>query len=198
MSEGKNLLLVGVGGQGILLASEVISQAAMMQGFDVKKSEVHGMAQRGGIVSSHVRYAERVYSPLISKGSADIILSFEKAEAGRWTEYLSPDGEIVTATTEIVPPIIHVMGKQYPHDVLDKMRAQNLRVLAIDAASVAERLGNIRAMNVVLLGAMSSKLDFTEETWKEAIKSRVPKKHIELNLKAFDEGRKLGQSAGQA
>ena len=198
MSEGKNLLLVGVGGQGILLASEVISQAAMMQGFDVKKSEVHGMAQRGGIVSSHVRYAERVWSPLISKGSADIILSFEKAESHRWLEYLSTEGEIVTATTEIVPPILHTLGKQYPHDVLDRMRAQNLKVLAIDAASAAERLGNVRAMNVVLLGAISSKLDFTEQTWKDAIRSRVPKKHVELNLNAFDEGRALARGAGQA
>ena len=198
MSEGKNLLLVGVGGQGILLASEVISQAAMMQGFDVKKSEVHGMAQRGGIVSSHVRYAERVFSPLISKGSADIILSFEKVEAHRWIEYLSPDGEIITATTEIIPPILHTMGKQYPHDILDRMRAQNLKVLAIDAAAVAERLGNVRAMNVVLLGAISPKLDFTEKTWQDAIRSRVPKKHLELNLKAFDEGRALARSAGQA
>jgi len=198
MSEGKNLLLVGVGGQGILLASEVISQAAMMQGFDVKKSEVHGMAQRGGIVSSHVRYAERVFSPLISKGSADIILSFEKAESYRWLEYLSADGEIVTATTEIIPPILHTLGNQYPHDILDRMRAQNLKVLAIDAASAAERLGNVRAMNIVLLGAISPKLDFTEKTWKDAIRSRVPKKHLELNLKAFDEGRALARGAGQA
>jgi len=193
MSEGKSILLVGVGGQGILLASEVISQAAMNQGFDVKKSEIHGMAQRGGVVSSHVRYAKRVYSPLIRKGMADVLVSFEKAEGYRWIEYLKDGGEIITNTTEIVPPILNVMGKKYPHDVLDKMREQGLDVLAIDAASVAEKLGNVRAMNVVLLGAISSKLDFTEETWKEAIKSRVPKKHVELNLKAFDGGRALGQ-----
>ena len=198
MSEGKNVLLVGVGGQGILLASEVISQAAMMQGFDVKKSEIHGMAQRGGVVSSHVRYAKLVYSPLIRKGNADVLVSFEKAEGYRWIEYLKPGGEIVTNTTEIVPPVLNVLGKKYPHDVLDKMREQGLNLLAIDAASVAEKLGSVRAMNVVLLGAISSKLDFTEETWKEAIKSRVPKKHIELNLKAFDEGRALGQEPGHA
>jgi len=198
MSEGKNVLLVGVGGQGILLASEVISLSAMNQGFDVKKSEIHGMAQRGGVVSSHVRYAKLVYSPLIRKGTADVLVSFEKAEGYRWIEYLSPGGEIVTNTTEIVPPVLNVLGKKYPHDVLDKMREQGLNVLAIDAAKVAENLGNVRAMNVVLLGAISSKLDFTEETWKDAIKSRVPKKHIELNLSAFDEGRALGHSAGQA
>ena len=193
MSEGKNVLLVGVGGQGILLASEVISQAAMNQGFDVKKSEIHGMAQRGGVVSSHVRYAKRIYSPLIRKGTADVLVSFEKAEGYRWIEYLKPGGEIVTNTTEIVPPVLNVLGKTYPHDVLDKMREQGLDVLAVDAASVAEKLGNLRAMNVVLLGVISDKLEFSVETWLDALKMRVPKKHLELNLKAFDEGRKLAE-----
>ncbi|MBN1592055.1 MAG: indolepyruvate oxidoreductase subunit beta [Candidatus Coatesbacteria bacterium] len=195
MSEGKNVLLVGVGGQGILLASEVISQAAMNDGFDVKKSEIHGMAQRGGVVSSHVRYAERVYSPLIMKGTADVLVSFEKAEAYRWLEYLKPGGMIVTNTTEIIPPVLNVLGKEYPHDILDRMKKQGLKVVVVDASDAAEKLGNPRAMNMVLLGAISDLLGFTAETWHSALNMRVPKKHLDLNLKAFEEGRKLAKAS---
>ena len=191
MKNGKNILLVGVGGQGILLASEVISQAAMLQGFDVKKSEIHGMSQRGGVVSSHVRYGERVYSPLIIKASADVLLSFEKAETYRWIEYLRPGGDVITNTTEIVPPIAHVLGKEYPHDVIDKMRERGVNVLAVDAASVAESVGNVRAMNIVLLGVLSRKLSFPNETWLSALSARVPKRHLDVNLRAFEEGQKL-------
>ncbi len=194
MKNGKNILLVGVGGQGILLASEVISRAAMLQGFDVKKSEIHGMSQRGGIVSSHVRYGEHIYSPLITKASADVLLSFEKAESYRWIEYLKPGGEVITNTTEIVPPIIYVMGKEYPHDVIDRMHKQGVNVLAVDAALVAKSIGNVRAMNVVLLGVLSRKLSFPNETWLDALSARVPSKHLEVNLKAFEEGQKLAES----
>ena len=192
MSENKNVLLVGVGGQGILLASEVISCAAMIEGLDVKKSEIHGMAQRGGVVSSHVRFARRVYSPLIAKGTADVILSFEKSEGYRWIEYLSPEGELITNTLEIIPAILTSMGKDYPHDIIDRMRAEGYKVTAVDAASSAKKLGNMRAMNIVLLGVLSTKLDFSEETWANALKSRVPPKYLDLNLKAFSEGRALG------
>ena len=196
MNDAKNVLLVGVGGQGILLASEVISQAAMNMGFDVKKSEIHGMSQRGGIVSSHVRYAERIYSPLIMKGTANVLLSFEKAESERWIEYLKPGGQVITNTTEIVPPVLNILGKEYPHDVLDRMKEQGTKVIAVDATSVAKKLGNTRAMNVVLLGVLSQNLDFSEDTWLEALKARVPKKHIDLNLKAFAEGRALANGRG--
>ena len=194
MKNGKSILLVGVGGQGILLASEVISQAAMIQGFDVKKSEIHGMSQRGGVVSSHVRYGEHIYSPLIGKASADVLLSFEKVESYRWIEYLRPGGEVITNTTEIVPPAVYAMGKEYPHDVIDRMHKQGVNVLAVDAASVAKGVGNVRAMNVVLLGVLSRKLSFPDETWQEALRARVPKRHLEVNLNAFEEGQRLAAS----
>jgi len=195
MNEGKNLLFVGVGGQGILLASEILSQTAMLSGFDVKKSEVHGMAQRGGIVTSHIRYASRVFSPLIMKGSADIILAFEKAEGYRWLEYLSPTGQLITATTEIIPTTVYSTGAEYPHNVIDEMRAQNVNLLAVDVAQVAENLGNLRVANVVLLGVLSTRLDLPHNRWTESISALVPPKHKELNLKAFEEGRRLGSAA---
>ena len=144
---------------------------------------------------SLARYLRGIYATEYDNRLSILHLEPVKLQGYRWIEYLKPGGEIITNTTEIVPPVLNVLGKKYPHDVLDKMRQQGLSITALDAASVAEKLGNPRAMNVVLLGVISDKLEFSVETWLSALKMRVPKKHLELNLKAFDEGRKLAKSS---
>ncbi len=181
-----NVFIAGVGGQGILLASEILSDVALAKGLDVKKSEVHGMAQRGGSVVSHVRFGEEVHSPVITAGEADLLVSFEKMEALRWVQSVAPDGKVIVNTQEIVPS-----GQEsYPKDIDTQLDERAPGALRIDALSLAREAGHIRAVNVVMLGAISHFLDFTDEEWKAAVEARVPKKTIEINLKAFELGRR--------
>jgi indolepyruvate ferredoxin oxidoreductase, beta subunit len=182
-----DVLIVGVGGQGVLLASELLSDAALRAGFDVKKSEVHGMAQRGGSVSSHVRIsAVKVHSPLIPAGHADVLLAFEQAEALRWIHFLKPEGTVIVNSKRLVPPSALLRkAPGYPADPVGSIGRRAARIVPVDAESAAARLGNTRVENMVLLGALSRTLDIPENVWMEAIGNRVPGKTIEINRKAF-------------
>ena len=186
MSETTNVLIVGVGGQGVLLASEVLTAAAVEAGFDAKKSEVHGMAQRGGSVVSHVRFGEKVHSPVIAPGEADLLVSFEKMEAVRWIHSLAADGKVIVNDQEIVPSGLET----YPDDVDSQLAERAPDALKIDALGLAREAGHPRAVNVVMLGAFSKFLDFPPGDWQKAIEKRVPPKTKEINLKAFELGRK--------
>jgi indolepyruvate ferredoxin oxidoreductase beta subunit len=180
-----NVFIAGVGGQGILLASEILSEVALSHGLDVKKSEVHGMAQRGGSVVSHVRFGRKVHSPVIAEGEADLLVSFEKMEALRWIHYLAPGGTVVVNDQEIVPSGL----EEYPPGLGDQIRARVPDSIFVDALRLAEEAGHARAVNTVMLGAFSDYLDFPEDDWKGAIQARVPKRTVEVNLKAFELGR---------
>ena len=189
--ETKNLMIVGVGGQGSLLASTLLGKLFLSRGYDVKVSEVHGMSQRGGSVVTYVRYGDKVYSPIIDKGQADFILSFELLEAARWTEYLKPGGRIVTNTQQINPMPVITGAAQYPQGLVEKMRRAGMDVDAFDALSLAEEAGSAKAVNIVLLGRLSKGFDFSRAEWEQAIQESVPPKFLELNLRAFA----LGASA---
>lgn len=190
MKSVTNVIICGTGGQGILLASEVLCAAALRAGYDVKKSEVHGMSQRGGSVSSHVRFGEKIYSPLVEKGCADLILSMEKMESLRWSPYLAPHGKLVACDLEITPMTVNTGHAEYP-DVNEIIEKENLPVTLIPAVEIAEELGNLRVVNVVLIGAVSPHLPIDEAHWKKAIEERVPPKALEVNLEAFRKGREL-------
>ncbi|MBR0094281.1 MAG: indolepyruvate oxidoreductase subunit beta [Synergistaceae bacterium] len=186
----KNIMIVGVGGQGSVLASKLLGHLLTAQGFDVKVSEVHGMSQRGGSVVTYVRYGERVYSPIIDKGEADFIVSFEILETARWLEYLKPDGQIVTSTQQIDPMPVLIGAMPYPDNLLDKIKATGVKVDALDCLKLAEEAGSSKAVNLVLLGRLSHYFnDIADEAWQEAINSCVPPKFIELNKKAFELGK---------
>ena len=186
-----NILIVGVGGQGVILASELLSEAAMKSGYDVKKSEVHGMAQRGGVVSCHVRFGPKVYSPLIPSGEADIVLAFEAAEGMRWANQVRNKGLMVISTQQIVPPIAFTKEYSYPDDPIAEAGRISDRVLSIDAQDIAMRLGNAKAVNTILLGAVSAELPINEEIWEAVIRHRVPRGTEELNLAAFHKGARI-------
>ncbi len=189
--ESKNILLVGVGGQGIVLASEIMSEFFKRQGYDVKKSEVHGMAQRGGIVSSHVRIGKKVFSPMIEKGNADIMLSFEKMETLRWLYYVKNDGIIVSSNVKMVPPIVSTGAFEYPEDVEERVLKERPDAKILDIVSALKELGNDKVTNVIMIGALSTMFDFEPEKWLEVIKEAVPKKVVDVNVKAFQKGRDL-------
>jgi len=184
----KNILIVGVGGQGVLLASELLSEAAMMSNLDVKKSEVHGMSQRGGVVSSHVRIAKHVFSPLIPYGQVDIILSFEQSEGLRALDWLSPKGRIVVSTTRLVPPSANLGTLKYPSDPVADIKKVTSNVTVVDADRIARDLGNIRLANTILLAAASPHIGFERKVWEEAIRKLVKPKLVDINLKAFAAG----------
>lgn len=184
-----NMMIVGVGGQGTLLASKLLGRMLLSKGFDVKVSEVHGMSQRGGSVVTYVRWGDKVYSPIIDKGQADIILSFELLEAARWTEYLKPDGKIITNTQQINPMPVITGTAEYPQGLEEKMRAAGIQLDAVDALSLAEQAGSSKAVNIVLMGRLSKWFDFSEEEWLKAVEESVPPKFLEMNLKAFRLGR---------
>lgn len=187
MIQTKNVLLVGVGGQGTILAGKILSTGLVNAGFDVKMSEVHGMAQRGGSVSNQVRYGEKIYSSIISKGQADILVAFESMEALRWLEYLKPKGKVVVNDYQI-PSAPILMGKQdYPEGVLDVLK-EKADTTVIKAAKIAEELGNIKAMNIVLFGALVKGMQLTDIDWEEVIKNNVKPKTVEVNIKAFRAG----------
>ena len=187
--ETKNIMIGGVGGQGTLLASKLLGRMLLGRGCDVKVSEVHGMSQRGGSVVTYVRYGDKVCSPIIDKGQADVILSFELLEAARWTEYLKPGGRIVTNTQQVNPMPVITGAAEYPQGLEESMRALGIDLDAIDALSLAEEAGSSKAVNIVLLGRLSKWFDFTEEDWLEAIAQSVPPKFLELNKRAFALGR---------
>ena len=186
--ETKNIMIVGVGGQGSLLASKLLGRLLLTRGYDIKVSEVHGMSQRGGSVVTYVRFGDKVYSPIIDKGEADFIVSFELLEAARYTEYLRPDGRIITNTQQINPMPVITGAAVYPDSLVDKMQAAGIAIDAIDALTLAEEAGSAKAVNLVLLGKLSKYFDFTEEEWMQAIEKSVPPKFLELNKKAFAQG----------
>ncbi|MGI6204592.1 MAG: indolepyruvate oxidoreductase subunit beta [Anaerovoracaceae bacterium] len=187
MSEVKNILLVGVGGQGTILASRILTNGLIDAGYDVKMSEIHGMSQRGGNVSTQVRYGEKVYSPIIGKGEADVIVAFEKMEALRWIDYLKDGGKMVINDFEI-PSVPILQGKaKYPENIIEKLQAV-ADCIVLKAGDMAEELGNPKAMNVVLLGALVKAMDVEGVDWHAAVKNNVKKGFEDLNIKAFDAG----------
>ena len=185
----KNIMIVGVGGQGTLLASKLLGRLLMDEGYDVKVSEIHGMSQRGGSVVTYVRYGDRVASPVIDEGEADYIISFELLEAARWIKYLAPGGQVITNTHRIDPMPVITGAAEYPEGLADAMTATGAKVEAFDALTLAEKAGSSRAVNIVLLGRASRFFDFPEDTWKKALDATVPPKFLELNREAFRLGR---------
>ena len=185
----KNIMIVGVGGQGTLLASKLLGYVLMQQGYDVKVSEVHGMSQRGGSVVTYVRFGDKVYSPVIDKGEADYILSFEKLEALRWIEYLKIGGQIITNTQEVDPMPVITGAMQYPDNIIEKLESAGAKVDAKDFLSIAEEAGSAKAVNIVLMGRLSDYFkDIPYEVWDKAIDEIVPEKYRELNHKALKLG----------
>lgn len=187
MKEAKNILLVGVGGQGTILVSKILSTGLMEAGYDVKMSEIHGMAQRGGSVSTQVRYGSEVFSPIIGIGEADILVSFEEMETLRWLEFLKPDGVVIINDFKI-PSAPILMGKlDYPEGIIELIEGK-AKTKVIKAEEIAEKLGNTKVMNVVLLGALIKSMNLNDIDWEAVIKTQVKEKFIELNIKAFNEG----------
>lgn len=190
MSDTKNIMIVGVGGQGSLLASKLLGYLLLTEGFDVKVSEVHGMSQRGGSVVTYVRFGKRVYSPIIDKGQADVIVSFEKLEAARYVEYLKEGGKILTNTQEIDPMPVITGAAQYPENLVEKLTDLGIKVDAMDCLTLAQQAGSVKAVNIVLMGRLSTYFpEIPEEKWLGAIEACVPAKFLELNKKAFALGR---------
>ena len=185
----KNIMIVGVGGQGSLLASKLLGYLLLTEGYDVKVSEVHGMSQRGGSVVTYVRFGEKVYSPVIDRGEADFIVSFEKLEAARYVEYLKEGGIIVVNTQEIDPMPVIIGAMDYPKDLIGKMQELGIQVDAMDCLALANEAGSAKAVNLVLMGRLSRYFEIPEEKWMKAIEECVPPKFVELNKKAFALGR---------
>jgi len=190
MSDVKNILFVGVGGQGIILASKILSKGLIDAGYDVKMSEVHGMAQRGGSVTTQVRYGKKVYSPIIGIGQADIIVSFEKMEAMRWIEYLKPNGKLVV-NDYAIPSVPILSGKvEYPKGIIEELK-EKVNTISIDAANKAKELGNIKTQNIIMLGALIKAMELDEIDWESVIREEVKEKYIDINIKAFNMGKEL-------
>ena len=188
MSNVRSVLIVGVGGQGTLLASRLLGNAVISRGYDVKVSEVHGMSQRGGSVVTYVRYGKEVASPIIEEGGADYILAFEQLEAARFLPWLKPDGTIIVNTQCIDPMPVITGAAQYPENLIAKMEEKGVDVVAADALSLAEQAGSVKAVNVVLIGVMAKRMSLSKEDWMETIRATVPQKFIDMNLKAFELG----------
>lgn len=183
-----SIMIVGVGGQGSLLASKLLGRLLVDEGFDVKVSEVHGMSQRGGSVVTYVRFGEKVYSPIVTEGEADLIISFEKLEAARYAKYLKKGGKIVVNTQQIDPMPVIIGAAQYPDTVLDELTAKGVDVDALDALGLAEQAGSSKAVNIVLMGKAAKRFDIPYEKWIAAIENTVAPKFIEMNKKAFELG----------
>jgi len=187
--ETKNIMIVGVGGQGSLLASKLLGRLLLTRGYDIKVSEVHGMSQRGGSVVTYVRFGDKVYSPIVDKGEADFIVSFELLEAARYTEDLKKGGKIITSTQQINPMPVITGAAQYPAELVSKIRDAGMDIDAFDALALAEQAGSAKAVNIVLMGRLSKYFDFSEEEWMDAIQQSVPEKFLSLNQTAFKLGR---------
>ena len=189
MNDQGNILFSGVGGQGILLASEITAYGLLSAGFDAKKSEVHGMAQRGGSVIAQLRYGKKVYSPLIEPGRADVQMAFEMMEAVRYLPYLHPGSKVIVNTQKILPPAVATGQAAYPEGILDQLRQRAIEVITIDAFDLARAVGEARTANVVMVGALSAFLPVAAEVFEEIIRTRVPERYRQVNLKAFAAGR---------
>jgi indolepyruvate ferredoxin oxidoreductase beta subunit len=183
-----NILIVGVGGQGTLLASKLMGKIFIDSGYDVKVSEVHGMSQRGGSVVTYVRAGEKVFSPVIDKGEADVIISFEALESARWLPYLKKDGVIISNTAQIDPMPVIMGNAEYPEDILGKIKEKGVKVVSADALSIATEAGSAKAVNIVLLGIAAKQLSLDKEECLAAIRATVPQKTIEVNERAFELG----------
>ena len=187
----KNIMIVGVGGQGSLLASKLLGKVLLDKGYDVKVSEVHGMSQRGGSVVTYVRFGDKVYSPIIDEGECDVLISFEKLEAARYISFMKKGGVIVTNTQEIDPMPVITGQCDYPSDILEKVKELDVKIDELDCLSIANEAGSSKAVNIVLMGRLSNYFsDISVEEWEKAIRTSVPEKFLELNLKAFSMGRK--------
>lgn len=185
----KNIMIVGVGGQGTLLASKLLGYVLLNEGYDVKVSEVHGMSQRGGSVVTYVRYGEKVYSPVIDKGEADVIISFELLEAARWLEFLKSGGQIITNTQQVDPMPVITGSAEYPENLVEKMELSGAKLDAKDFLNLADEAGSSKAVNIALMGRLSKYFpEIEKEKWLEAIEKIVPPKFLELNKKAFELG----------
>ncbi len=191
MSDVLNISLVGVGGQGTLLASEILCRVALLTGRDVKKSEVHGMAQRGGSVVSQVRIGEKVLSPLIATGATDFLVAFEELEALRFAHFLRPGGVALVNEQEIRPVTVSTGQAEWPEDLPERLRSVFPRLVPVPGLAIATALGNVRVVNVVMIGALASHLPIEERIWRESISALVPPKVLDLNLKAFEAGQAL-------
>ena len=192
MKKQGNILFCGVGGQGILLASEVTAYSLLAAGMEVRKSEVHGMAQRGGSVTAHLRYGEKVYSPLISLGEADLIVAFEMLESVRYLPYMHSDSQVIVNTHKIYPPAVATGKMTYPDNVLDVLANNNIKVKELDAFEVARKVGEVRAVNIAMVGVMSTYIEIDEQIFLDVMNERIPERFREANINAFLEGRKLG------
>lgn len=186
-------MIVGVGGQGTLLTSRILGNAILNSGLDVKLSEVHGMAQRGGSVTTFVRYGTKVYEPIVEEGQADVLIAFERLEALRYSHFLKEDGILIVNDQRIDPISVIAGGKDYPQDVFETLEKRHRNIIRINALDEALRIGNVKVFNVVILGALSQFLEIDRNTWEETIRQTVPKKTIEVNLKAFEVGRIIGE-----
>jgi indolepyruvate ferredoxin oxidoreductase, beta subunit len=186
-----NVLIVGVGGQGIILASDVLGRVAAAHGYDVKKNEIHGMAQRGGSVSSHVRFGKRVSSPIIKMGEADVLLSFEQIETLRYFAFLSEAGKVIMNDQKILPPAVFTGKQDYPDGIIGKVKEKVPDAVIVDGNAVATQLGNPRVVNVIFLGVLSTYLDIPNETYETVLKESLKPKLVDINLKAFHHGREL-------
>ncbi len=193
MEGSGNILFSGVGGQGILLASEITAYSLLAAGFDAKKSEVHGMAQRGGSVTAQLRFGEKVYSPLIEPGSADIQMAFEMMEAVRYLPYLHGKSKVIVNTQKILPPSVATGQAKYPEDVLAHLTEKGIQVVAVDAFDIAGDVGEVKTANVVMVGVLSPFLPVAADIYEEVIRARVPERFREVNLKAFAAGRKISE-----
>lgn len=180
-----NILMVGVGGQGIITASDILTLAAVYSGYDAKKSEVHGMSQRGGSVFSHIRFGEKVHSPVISKGEADILFSLEEMETLRWLEYANPESIVIATSTRIPPAEM----KEYPLEIDDELKKRCRNLVLLDPEILKREIGNVKFLNVALLGLLSNYVDFPENSWRQAIEEEVPEGFLEENWKAFLSGK---------
>ena len=191
MAETKNIMIVGVGGQGTLLTSRILGGITVENGYDVKLSEVHGMAQRGGSVVTYVRYGEKVTEPIVEEGQADVLIAFEKLEALRYAHFLKKDGVIIVNDQKIDPmPVVTGVAK-YPEGIIEHL-SEKYKVISVDAQKEALELGNSRVFNVIILGVAASKMDFEKEQWIKVIKKKVPPKTIDINVKAFERGYEIG------
>ncbi len=186
-----NVLIVGVGGQGIILASDVLGRVAAKHGYDVKKNEIHGMAQRGGSVSSHVRFGKVVSYPIIKMGEADLLLSFEQIETLRYFPFLSEKGQVIVNDQKILPPAVFTGQQEYPSDVLERIKQKAPKTIIVDGPTVARNIGNPRVMNVIFLGVLSKFLDIPVEIYEQTLRESLKPKLVDINILAFNEGRAM-------
>jgi indolepyruvate ferredoxin oxidoreductase beta subunit len=187
-NQTKNILIVGVGGQGVILASNAISEVAMARGYDVKKNESHGQSQRGGTVPSHIRYGEKVYSPLIGRGEADLVLAFEELEGMRFAHFFRPDGKMILNRQRIYPPRVTSGLDKYPEAVGTILMKEGIETIEVDALSIANKLGNPLVVSTVLLGVLAKYLEFSEDEWTGVLRRLVPERHQAVNIEAFKTG----------